>query len=75
MLLVFFVEQIRVFSWKSKNCEVFRITDVRNGFAYEVIGWRLVSETGSVTPFIGMRIETESGAQGTIVSSFGSGGG
>lgn len=66
---------MRTFSWKVKHCEVFRLTDVRhNGLCYEFIGWKLVSETGSVVPFIGMKVETESGACGTIVGSFGSGG-
>jgi len=64
-----------IYSWKTKHCEVFRLTDVsRTGRCSEAVAWKLVTGSGSVTPFLGLLVETEAGDLGTIVSSFGADG-
>lgn len=68
------VNKLKIFYWKHKECEVHKITDARNGLCYEAIGWKLVTEGGSIHAFLGMKLSSPSGVLGTIVSPFGSDG-
>ena len=64
-----------IYSWRVKQCEVFRLTDVsKAGLCSEAVVWKLVTGSGAVTPFLGLLVETEAGELGTIVSSFGADG-
>lgn len=64
-----------IYSWRVKQCEVFRLTDVsKAGLCSEAVLWKLVTGSGAVTPFLGLLVETEAGDLGTIVSSFGADG-
>lgn len=64
-----------IYSWRVKQCEVFRLTDVsKAGLCSEAVVWKLVTGGGAVTPFLGLLLETETGDLGTIVSSFGADG-
>ena len=65
-----------VYSWKTKECEVFLLTDARKtGLCYEIVAWKLVTGGGNVTSFLGMKLETaDKSAVGTIVSSYGADG-
>jgi selenocysteine-specific elongation factor len=64
-----------VYTWRTKECEAFQLTDVRRGVCYEAVLWKLVSGGGSVQAFLGMRVETaDKRALGTIVSSYGADG-
>jgi len=81
-------ENVRLYVMKVKECVVHKVSDWRpdpsavatedgsmeKGLAIEAIVKNLVGEKGSVAAFLGMKIETEGGDYGTIVSSFGSGG-
>ena len=68
------MEKIKVYSWKEKQAEVFKITDTKNGLCVELIGCNLVQEGGNVQNFIGMKIETNKGHLGIISGPYGSGG-
>ena len=72
---------------KVKVCVVHKVSDwrpdpaatettggVEKGLAIEAVVKNLVGEKGSVTAFLGMKVETETADYGTIVSAFGSGG-
>lgn len=80
-------ESVRIYVMKVKECVVHKVSDWRasdtsndggggaeKGLAIEAIVKNLVGEKGSVTAFLGMKVETDSGEYGTIVSAFGSGG-
>ena len=66
--------RIRIYGWRSKEAQVYRLLDVRGGLCYECIGYKLVQESGNVAAFAGMCISTESGERGLIVGAFGAGG-
>ena len=66
--------KIKVYSWKEKTAEVFKISDTKNGLCTELIGCNLVKEGGSITNFIGMKIETDRGHLGVIMGPYGSSG-
>jgi selenocysteine-specific elongation factor len=68
------LEKLRLYSAKTKECVVYKITDTKKGLCIETIASGLVSEKGSVVPFVGMKVVTSSGGVGTIMSPFGSGG-
>jgi small GTP-binding protein len=68
------MEKIKVYSWKEKQAQVFKITDSKNGICVELIGCNLVQEGGNVQNFIGMKIETSRGHLGVITGPYGSGG-
>ena len=69
------MEDVQLFTWKSKEVEVLKITDLRNGtMCHELIAHNLYSEGGSVTPFVGMRLQTASNHVGVITGSYGAGG-
>jgi small GTP-binding protein len=68
------MEKIKVYSWKEKQAQVFKITDTKNGLCVELIGCNLVQEGGNVQNFIGMKIETNRGHLGVITGPYGSGG-
>lgn len=66
------LERLKIFVWKQKECEVFRLTDLRGPMVHEAIGWKLVTGAGnSAHHYIGMKVLTERGIIGTIVSSYG----
>ena len=67
-------KNIKIFSWKQKEGEVFKITDKKNGISTEVIGWKLIQDGNSITPFINMKVETEDRAKGRIVAAYGADG-
>ena len=82
-------ENVRLYVMKLKECVVHKVSDWRpdpaattaaedgsmeKGLAIEAIVKNLVGEKGSVAAFLGMKVETEGGEYGKIVSSFGSGG-
>jgi small GTP-binding protein len=66
--------KIKVFSWKEKIAEVLKISDTKNGLCTELIGCSLVKEGGSISNFIGMKIETDRGHLGVIMGPYGSSG-
>lgn len=66
--------KIKVYSWKEKSAVVFKISDTKNGMCTELIGCNLVKEGGSITNFIGMKIETDRGHLGVIMGPYGSSG-
>ena len=66
--------KIKVFSWKEKTAEVLKISDTKNGLCTELIGCNLVKEGGSISNFIGMKIETDRGHLGVIMGPYGSSG-
>jgi hypothetical protein len=66
--------KIKVFSWKEKTAEVMKISDTKNGLCTELIGCNLVKEGGSISNFIGMKIETDRGHLGVIMGPYGSSG-
>ena len=66
--------RIKVFSWKEKTAEVLKISDTKNGLCTELIGCNLVKEGGSISNFIGMKIETDRGHLGVIMGPYGSSG-
>lgn len=66
--------KIKVFSWKEKAAEVLKISDTKNGLCTELIGCNLVKEGGSISNFIGMKIETDRGHLGVIMGPYGSSG-
>lgn len=72
------IPSIRIYNWKVKNATVFKTIDIRNGLCFELIAYGLVNESGSIAPFIGMKIGYEIAAginrYGTIVGPFGAGG-
>jgi selenocysteine-specific elongation factor len=68
------INKLKIFYWKYKECEILKVTDARNGLCYEAIGWKLVTEGGSIHAFLGMKLSTQSGVLGNIVSPFGSDG-
>jgi selenocysteine-specific elongation factor len=70
------INNLGIFIWKQKECEICRLTDVRGPLCYEAIGWRLITEgTGnSIHNYIGMKLVTERGIVGSIVSSYGNDG-
>jgi len=68
------VPDMKIYVWKKKECEVFRLTEVQNGLCYEAIGWKLVTEGGNIHSFLGMKLFTASGVLGNIVSPYGSDG-
>jgi selenocysteine-specific elongation factor len=65
-----------VYTWRTKECEVFLLTDVRKGgLCYEAVLWKLVTGGGSVSAFLGMKVETaDRRCVGTVVSSYGADG-
>ena len=79
-------ESVRLYVMKVKECVIHKVSDWRpdpaasetggaeKGLAIEAIVKNLVGEKGSVTAFLGMKVETEAADYGTIVSAFGSGG-
>ena len=68
------IEDIKLFTWRSKEAEVLKLTDLRDGkICYELIAHKLFSESGSVTPFLGMRLQTASNHVGIITGSYGAG--
>ncbi len=69
------MEDVKLFTWKSKDAEVLKLTDLREGtMCHELIAHKLYSEGGSVTPFLGMRLQTASNHVGVITGSYGAGG-
>lgn len=68
------IKKIKIFNWKQKEGEVFKITDKRNGISIEAICWKLVQEGNSIIPFINMTVETAEGARGRIVAAYGADG-
>ena len=66
--------KIKIFNWKQKEGEVFKITDKKNGITTEAIGWKLLQDGNSITPFINMKVETNEGAKGRIVAAYGTDG-
>jgi len=67
-------ERIKIFSWKSKGCEVFKETDCKDGQCFELVAWRLFGEGGSVRPFVNLVLETPDGHSGVISGAYGAGG-
>jgi hypothetical protein len=65
-----------VYTWRTKECAVFKIDDVKKGgICYEAIVWKLVTGGGSVTPFLGMKLETvDKKIVGVVMSSYGTDG-
>ena len=61
------MEKIRIFHWKQKEAAVFKLTDVRAGNCFELIGWQLVKEGGCIDPFIGMKVDTDRGQIGVLI--------
>lgn len=74
------VSRLQLYTIKSKEAEVFRITDSKDGICRELIAWRLGKQlpenngTTYVDPYVGMFVETERGQVGIISSIFGSDG-
>jgi selenocysteine-specific elongation factor len=79
--------KVRLFTLRTKECRLHKITDSRLAEAegdvaesekrvlvLEAIVRGIVSEKGSISPFIGMKVEAQNGSVGTIMSPFGSGG-
>ena len=67
-------EKVRLFSWRLKTGIVERLVDVRDdGLCYELIAGDLFSK-GGLASFLKMKVRTESGFVGTIVSAYGSNG-
>lgn len=67
-------ENVQIFNWKQKTCEVFKQTDWKDGLCFELIARGLFGEGGTVKPFLGMALESEDGHVGTITGAFGAGG-
>lgn len=67
-------ERIKIYSWKSKGCEVFKETDCKDGQCFELVAWRLFGEGGSVRPFVNLVLETPDGHSGVISGAYGAGG-
>jgi selenocysteine-specific elongation factor len=65
------MEKLGIYIWKQKECEIWRLSDIRGPLCYEVIAWRLITEGGNIHNFIGMKVITESGIVGTIVGPYG----
>jgi selenocysteine-specific elongation factor len=69
------MNKILLYSWKEKEAEIFKLTDVRTGgLCFELIAHQLYSEGASITPFVGMRLLTASNHIGVITGTYGSGG-
>lgn len=69
------LDALRLFRWKQKTCEVHRAVDIRvaDGLCFEAIGWKLYSKNASIKPFLGLKLEKESGeVVGIIHGPFGS---
>ena len=67
-------DNVQIFNWKQKTCEVFKQTDWKDGLCFELIARGLFGEGGTVKPFLGMALESEDGHLGTITGAFGAGG-
>lgn len=66
---------LKIFHWKLKSCEVFRLTEMNKGLCREAIAWKLVSEGGSMQAFVGLKVEVEGTPYvGIIHSPYGSDG-
>jgi selenocysteine-specific elongation factor len=68
------LHRLGIFIWKQKECEISRLVDCKGPLCYEAIGWRLITEGSNIQNYIGMKLLTERGIVGTIVSSYGTDG-
>mmetsp|Transcript_6312 Transcript_6312/g.9528 ORF Transcript_6312/g.9528 Transcript_6312/m.9528 type:complete len:1035 (-) Transcript_6312:33-3137(-) len=68
------LERLRLYKWKSKECEIQRCIDVReDNMTYEAVGWKLYSKFAGIKNFLGLKLQTKEGkVVGAIHSSFGS---
>ena len=68
------IAKLRIYNWRSKEGSVFKLTDVRAGLCYELIGQDMVTNVSGVQAFQGMRVQVESLREGVITGPFGSDG-
>jgi selenocysteine-specific elongation factor len=68
------LSRLNIFHWKLKEGKVHKISDVRNGLCTELIGGDMFAEGSSISPFVGMKVNTERGNMGTIMGPYGSDG-
>ena len=68
------IHNIKIYNWKFKYGEIFKVTDSRLGLCYEAIGQNMFSDITSLTRCIGMKILTEKNKIGVITGPYGADG-
>lgn len=65
------LENINVFQWKQKDCEINKLIDVRKGLCFEAVGWKLARGALSFQHFVGLRVMAPDGEIGIIMNTHG----
>jgi selenocysteine-specific elongation factor len=68
------LEKLHLFHWETKEGQVHSIRDVKGGLCTELVGDKLFAPRAPLDSFIGLKVHTERGAQGTIIGPYGSDG-